>query len=242
MLEQIVADIAIAACVDTDRRPADEARSRYQQGRALMAKGNFPEARQDLEAAVARGYRSARVDLAMLLSQPFTGMSDLRQAISLYERAWNDGVAIAAFELGKLYEQGVSRPGGNEEYLLAPDNPRAWSWYQRAAAAGEPNALARFADRDDAAAYAEEDAAKKYSMWLESFRYYARASQRDRSEDWPDEAWRNWRYHRASLAHLLARAEMTREVADAYNDVLKEYAPQPTRWQRVTALLEHISP
>jgi WD40 repeat protein/tRNA A-37 threonylcarbamoyl transferase component Bud32/TPR repeat protein len=237
MLEQIVADIAIGACGGANSRRDGEVRSTYQQGRAFMAQGNFPEARQDFEAAVARGYRSARVDFAMLLLQPSAGMLDLPKAISLYESAWNHGMAIAGYELGKLYEHGVSRPGGSEDYLLAPDNSRAWSWYQKAAAAGEPNALARFADRDDAAASFEVDAAKKNSLWLGSFKYYASASERARIEDWPDEAWRNWRYHRASLAHLLARSGMVREVADAYDEVRKQYAPQPTRWQRLTALV-----
>jgi hypothetical protein len=35
-------------------------------------------------------------------------------------------------------------------------------------------------------------------------------------DDWPDEAYRTWRYQRASLARLLANEGMMRDVADAY--------------------------
>ena len=120
---------------------------------------------------------------------------------------------------------------------MAPDRARAWSWYQRATGAGEPNALARFADRDDAAASSEVDAAKKNAMRLEAFMYYASASERARIEDWPDEAWRYWRYRRASLARLLARSGMMREVADRFDQVHKQFAPAPTQWQRLTSFL-----
>ena len=131
---------------------------------------------------------------------------------------------MAAFELGSLYEHGVNRSDKNSEYVLAPDPARAWVWYQKAGDAGEPNALARFAARADGAAFAEENTAKKNSYWLESFKYYAAAVDRARSEDWPDDAWRDWRYRRASLARLLAREGMMQEIADAYEDVRTRYS------------------
>jgi TPR repeat protein len=160
---------------------------------------------------------------------------DIRRAISLYEQAWTDGVTIAAFELGNLYEHGVNRSDKNDEYVLAPDETRAWFWYQKARDAGEANALARLAARADGAAFSEENAAKKNSYWLESFKYYAAAADRARSEDWPDGAWRNWRYRRASLARPLAREGMMREIADAYEEVRTQYAPPPTIWERLTS-------
>jgi WD40 repeat protein/serine/threonine protein kinase len=217
MLEQIVTSIAVAACAHQNGHPGSEVRSTYQQGRALMATGDFPAARRALEAAALSGYHAARIDLAALLLQPSAGMLDLPKAISLYEQAWRDGIPAAATKLGKLYEYGVT--GQSAEYLLAPDHARAWSWYQNAAAAGEPSALARFAERADAAASSDVDAAKKNAMHLEAFKYYANATERARIEDWPDEAWRNWRYRRASLARLLAREGMMGQVADAYSSV-----------------------
>ena len=152
----------------------------------------------------------------MLLSQPSAAMLDVPHAVSLYEQAWNRGVTIAAFELGSLYEQGVSRAGTKDEPLLAPDQARAWFWYQKGADAGEPNALARLAQRDDGAAFLAEGTGKKVSHWLDSFRHYTAAAERARNEAWPDEAWRDWRYRRASLARLLSREGMTQQVADAY--------------------------
>jgi TPR repeat protein len=235
MLEQIVTDIAVGACANLDIRSDGEARALYQQGRALMANGKFSAAGGDFEQAVARRYRAARVDLGLLLSRPSAGMLDIQRAIALFEQAWTDGVSMAAFELGNLYEHGI-RSGTNNEYLLAPDETRAWFWYQKAGDAGEPNALARFAARSDGAAFSEQNAAKRKSYWLESFKYYAAAADRARSEDWPDDAWRNWRYRRASLARLLAREGMMPEIANAYEDVGTRYAPPPTMWERVTSL------
>jgi WD40 repeat protein/serine/threonine protein kinase len=234
MLDHIVTDIAVGACTNIDRRSDGEARALYQKGRALMANGKFSAASADFEKAVARGYRAARVDLGLLLSGPSGGMLDTRRAISLYEQAWADGVTIAAFELGNLYEHGVNRSNKSSEYVLVPDETRAWSWYQKASDAGEPNALARFAAKNDGAAFSEENAAKRNSYWLESFKYYAAAADRARSEDWPDDAWRNWRYRRASLARLLARDGMMPQTADAYENVRTRYAPPPTVWERLT--------
>jgi WD40 repeat protein/serine/threonine protein kinase/TPR repeat protein len=235
MLDDIVTDIAVGACTNTDSRSDGEARALYQQGRALMANGKFSAAGADFEKAVARNYRAARVELGLLLSRPSAGMLDIRRAISLYEQAWTDGVTIAAFELGNLYEHGVNRSDKNNEYVLAPDETRAWFWYQKAGDAGEPNALARFAARNDGAAFSEQSAANRNSYWLESFKYYTAATDRARSEDWPDDAWRDWRYRRASLARLLAREGMMPEIADAYENVRTRYARPPTVWERLTS-------
>jgi WD40 repeat protein/tRNA A-37 threonylcarbamoyl transferase component Bud32/TPR repeat protein len=227
MQAQIVTDIAIAACANESSRFDGQARLSYQQGRALMANGKFTAAAQKFEAAVAHRYRAARTDLASLLAQPSAQILDLPRAISLYEQAWKDGVTLAAFELGSLYEHGV--PSSDEAgFLLLPDQPRAWLWYRKAADSGEANALARFAEQEDGAAFAEQNTARKTAHLLESFKYYAAASDRARREDWPDEAWRKWRYRRASLARLLEREGMMRELADAYDDVRKRYAAPAT--------------
>ena len=66
LLDQIVGDVAEQAC---GTEGDGEARALYQLGRALMANGKLPAARQALDRALAMGYRSAAVDLATLLSQ-----------------------------------------------------------------------------------------------------------------------------------------------------------------------------
>jgi TPR repeat protein len=207
--DDIVADIALAACANGQRdRSGDGGRSLYQHGRALLASGQVVFARQDFEQAVESGYRGARIDLASLLAQASSGFTDLPRAVKLYEQAWEQSVPFAGFALGGLYEHGVPT-----------DTQRAWDWYQRAADAGEPNALARFGAREESAALSAETAAKKRVHWIAAFKYYAAAAERARREDWPDGVWRNWRYRRATLARLLAREGMMQQVADTYTAV-----------------------
>ena len=235
MLDRILPDIASLACADESS--GGTAGAVYQYGRALMVKGDFAGARRNLERAVTAGYRAAQVDLGLLLSQPSAGMLDVPRAISLYEQAWKDGVTIAAFELGSLYEHGSRQVGTASGDLLAPDEARAWTWYQKGADAGEPTAQARFAERDDRAALGAESAAERNTHLLRAFRYYTAAAERARVEDWPDDGWRVWRYRRASIARLLERAGMMQEVAATYEAVRKQYAPSRlTLWQRVTSL------
>jgi hypothetical protein len=125
----------------------------------------------------------------------------------------------------------VNRSDKNNDYVLAPD-PTGRGLVRRPATPGAELAggAARLTLRPP-----EENAAKKNSYWLESFKYYAAAVDRARSEDWPDDAWRDWRYRRASLARLLAREGMMQEIADAYEDVRTRYSPRPTLWQRLTS-------
>ncbi|MGO9513161.1 MAG: protein kinase domain-containing protein [Steroidobacteraceae bacterium] len=237
MLDQVVASVAVAACTEEKGRSVDSA-SIYQRGRAQMASGKSPEAMRDFEDSLAHGYRAAGIDLARLL-QGSAGTDDVRKAISLYERAWSDGVTIAAFDLGNLYEHGVKSAGNEGEFSIAPDDTRSWSWYEKAAEAGEPNALARLAERATRTAFSEQSDAKRNSDLLESFKYYAAASERAYREDWPDDSWRNWRYRRASLARLLAREGMMQEVAQAYDHVRRQYArPRATLWERLTSFDE----
>ncbi len=162
-------------------------------------------------------------------------MVDPQRAVSLYEKAWRDGVPIAAFALGRLYETGAPAAGGK----FQPDPAQAWTWYQKGADAGEPTALARFGERDEHSALAAEDAAKAHALLLRAFRFYAAAAERARDEDWPDEAWRHWRYRRATLARLLAREGMMTEVADAYTSVREQVtAHRPTLWGAIKAKLQ----
>jgi WD40 repeat protein/serine/threonine protein kinase len=235
-LPRIVIAVATQVCGGPGRA-GENARMLYQHGRAMMASGDFARAREDFERASAQGYRTARVDLAMLLSRTTAGAPDVPRAMSLLDQAWKDGVTVAAFELGRLYEHGVTRSGESSEYVLLPDEAMSWSWYRIGADAGEPKSLQRYADKEQQAASVEADIARRRAHWLASFRYYAAAAERARIEEWPDEAWRNWRYSRASLARLLAREGMMREIADAYADVRRQYATPATTWQRLTSFL-----
>ena len=230
----INSDIANSACLEQLSQPEHSARSDYQMGRALIVKGDIGAARRQLELAVSRGYRAALIDLAELLSSASAEKIDTDRAVALYEKAWQSGVPIAAFDLGELYSRGV--PGANAAPSAIPTDPtKAWVWYQKGADAGEPNALARFAERNEDNAIAAADAATKNTLLLQAFHLYAAAADRARAENWPDEAWKKWRYRRATIARLLAREDMMQQLADAYRSVSANTHPQPTTFSPKSA-------
>jgi TPR repeat protein len=199
-----------------------------------LAKHDVPGARRQFEFAVAKGYRAAGIDLGNLLLDGAAPVADPQRAASLYEKAWRDGLPIAAFALGHLYEAGV--PGA--KVIFQSDPAQAWAWYQKGADAGEPTALARLAERDERNALALQDPSKAHALLLRAFRFYAAAAERAHDEAWPDEAWRAWRYRRATLAHLLAGEGMMRQVADAYTEARDQMiSPTPALWEEIKAKL-----
>ncbi len=219
----INADIANSACSEDIRGREHAARSDYEMGRALFAMGKTKDAKKQLDLAVSKGYRAARIDLAQLLVSTSTNKVDIEVAVALYERAWKEGVPFAAFELAYFYE-----------HEPRPDLSKAWPWYQKGADAGEPNALARFAERAETAAMTESDPKNTDAGLLDAFRYYAGAAQFAHDEDWPDEAWKHWRYRRATLARLLANDGLMPQVAAAYAAVLDRTTLRPqTPWSGV---------
>jgi WD40 repeat protein len=215
------AEIASDACGLELANPGHAARTDYQMGRALLAKRDISGARRQMELAASRSYAAAHIDLANLLIDSDTLKPDPWRAAALYELAWQEGVQMAAFQLGHLYEFGSSGSQGDFRIAFSPDLAKAWLWYQKGADAGEPNAIARFADRDERDALMEGDSSKGNLLLLRAFSEYAFASERAKKADWPDEEWRYWRYRRATLARLLARDGLMQEVADAFAKVEK---------------------
>jgi eukaryotic-like serine/threonine-protein kinase len=212
LLQNITVYIANAACAAETSKSQHAAQSDYQLGRALLAKKDVNGARQQFETAAAKGYRAAGVDLADLL--------DGAGAVPLYKKAWQNGVLVAAFRLGHLYEYGMQGREISASATFPSDASQAWSWYGRGADAGEPNALARFAEREESTALTATDAAARNTKLLQAFRFYAAAADRAYQENWPDDAWKQWRYRRASLARILAQEGMMQQVADAYAAML----------------------
>jgi WD40 repeat protein/tRNA A-37 threonylcarbamoyl transferase component Bud32 len=230
----INADIADPACAAQAAQPGHSVRAAYQWGRALWAKHDVSGARRQFEFAVTKGYRAAGIDLGTLLQDATAGTVDPERAVSLYEKAWRDGVPIAAFALGHLYESGVTGAAA----VFQSNEVKAWAWYQRGADAGEPSALSRFAEREERNARAEQDPSKADAHLLKAFRLYAAAARRAHDEVWPDAAWEHWRYRRATLARLLAREGMMSQVADEYTAVReKQPLHATTLWQEVKAKL-----
>jgi WD40 repeat protein len=221
MQAQIVADIALAACSNDERGSSQPTRKLYQHARAQAAAGKYPEARKEFEEALAHGYAAAGIDLGALLSRPAAAMLDVPRAIGLYQKAWAAGLHFAAFALGDLYEHGVAQGAGTQ--AVPADPTQAWVWYEKGAAAAEPSALARLGGRDDGKALGAAEPAKQAAL-LAAFKYYAAAAGLARRADWPDDAWRDWRYRRASLARVLARGGMLDAVAVQYDEVRRGYA------------------
>jgi WD40 repeat protein len=213
-------DIAVSACASGGATPASLARFHFQMGRALVAKQNLKAARLEFESAVNAGYRAAKIDLADLFAQPAGGMFDPAKAVSLYIEAWNNRVSQAAFRLGNLYEHGLNG--------LPADAAAASLWYRKGADTGEPYALAHLAERDEAAAVSEPSIPRKNALLLNAFSEYAAAAERAHDEDWPEEdASRDWRYRRATIARLLARNGMMPQVAAAYTQARNNWRVQP---------------
>jgi eukaryotic-like serine/threonine-protein kinase len=218
--EGIAVDVALSACSAAVKPPGHAARFNYQMGRALAAKGDANSARRQFDLAVSAGYPAAQIDLADLWANPSVPGFDLGRARSLYERAWQQGVPIAAFRLGTLYEYGPRRVPGGADPVFQTDESKAWEWYQKGADAAEPNSLARFAERDEKAALRIDDSSERHALLLKAFSGYARAAMYAYRENWPDSAWKHWRYRRASLARVLAADGMMQPVADVFAQTL----------------------
>ncbi len=217
-LEDIAVEVAEAACTAEASAPDHLARFDYEMGRAYFAKGDLPAARRLFETAVMRGYRGARLDLAdLLLRAPRT---EAPLALSLYEKAWSDGVTAAAYHLGSLYEHGIAAASAPNA-TLAADVSAAWRWYAKGADALEPNALARLAARDEALAL-EASGPRRDASLLQSLKRYAAAAERARQENWPESVWAHWRFRRGSLARYLGREGLMQPVADAYAETLAQ--------------------
>ncbi len=225
----ITADLAQFACSGEIRKSADTPRLVYQLGRAMWARRDTQGARSQFARAIALGYRAARIDLADLLVDDTSAMRNPRRALSLYEQAWESGVPLAAYKLGHIYELGT-RDFKSATNDVSADAAKSWVWYQRGAEAGEPRSLARLAERDEHAAMAETITPNRDALLLSAFRFYAAAADHAGVESWPDDAWKKWRYRRATLARLLAKDGILEQVADAYAGVRDSTTRRPPTW------------
>jgi hypothetical protein len=91
---------------------------------------------------------------------------------------------------------------------------------------------------EDEAGFSAGRRSEQIQHLLDAFKYYAASAERARLEDWPDEAWRNWRYRRASLARILGASGNMQQVADIYQATVQQYAPERTTlWMRFASSL-----
>jgi WD40 repeat protein/TPR repeat protein len=222
--DRIDPDMAIQACAPLAASDRASAQALYQAGRALVAKVDFLGARNKFERAISLGSRAARIDLALLLTNTEAKMLDPPRAKALYQQAWRQNILFGGFKLGELYEQGIS--AADHSMAFPRDPTQARLWYQRAAAAGQPHALARLAQWGETAALnALAKDGKATLLLLEAFRQYAQAAKIASAEDWPDRVWRAWRYRRSTLARVLAEEGRMEQVADTYQAVRDHAVP-----------------
>lgn len=90
-----------------------------------------------------------------------------------------------------------------------------------------PVALSRLGDAADRAALGASTGSERDARLLEAFGFFAAAEERAQRAGWSDEASMRFRYRRASLARLLARAGMTAQVAQVYERVRAGLPPGP---------------
>jgi len=76
-------ELASASCMREATSQDASARTTYQAGRALWASGQAKAARQYFERALVNNYPAARIDLALLLSDPSASMLDPDRAVAL---------------------------------------------------------------------------------------------------------------------------------------------------------------
>jgi len=213
----INADLARSACLSRALASASGGRILYLEGRAALASGDAKAARLHFESALAAGYRTAGLDLGVLLTDPSAQMLDPALGIPYLEKAWASGVLAAGFQLGVLYEHGILAGAGGSN--LRPDMSKAWQWYELAAAREEPHSLARLAERTEREALEKPGA--DGNLLLQAFKLYALAEMHARSQQWPDRVSKTWRYRRSTLARVLDFDGHLQQVADVYDGLLR---------------------
>jgi len=210
---QINGDTSTQAC-ERALASQPDGRAFYQAGRARLAKLDFAGAKSAFDQAIAKGYSAALVDLGDLHLNESAKMLDQSEAIRLYAKAWEAGIAVAAFRLGTLYEHESSTVSSPSS--MKPQPGEGWSWYQKGAALREPNALARFAQRIEDGTQQELGEVNQNEALLHALQLYAAAVASSSHNDWPAVVSEHWQYRRASLARYLALQGMMQEAADAY--------------------------
>ena len=117
--DDIDAQPAIEACAAAVKAAPDDARLRFQLGRAEDAAGDYASARADYEAALGLGSVAGGVALARLYEDGRGVDKDYGRAFELYTAGAAAGSVLALEALGDFYEHGR---GVEQDYKLAAKN------------------------------------------------------------------------------------------------------------------------
>lgn len=129
--EQIAVDQALAVCATAAERQPLRARYQYLYGRVLDAAKRYAEAVAQYTAADRAGYGYASFALASFYQDGAGVPKDLAQALRLYFRAGNAGIADAFDEGGVIYAQETP-----------PNYLEAKSWFEHAVQGGSTDGYA----------------------------------------------------------------------------------------------------
>jgi TPR repeat protein len=161
--DAIVAELAIAACIDAIKTHPGERRFEFQLSRAFHKAGRQAEEITELKTAADMGSVPAMNNLGVMYRTGQGVAKDEPAAIRLFRKAADTGFALAMTNLGQMYQQGLgvdhddveaarlfrgAADGGNSiamvnlGYLyqkglgVAVDAQEAARWYRKAADAG----------------------------------------------------------------------------------------------------------
>ena len=236
--DEIAVDVANSACSQEIAKSGNTPRLAYQLGRALLAKHDAAGAQREFELAISGGYRAARIDLADLLVEPFRGNARFRPcrfALRTSLAGWSADRCLRARPSLRVRS---ARPERRPRALASPRSVESMVLVSERCRRGRTECTRTLRGARRKLRCHREPSAKKNALLLKAFNYYATAAERAQDVDWPDDAWRNWRYRRATLARLLAHDGMMQQVADAYSEVRNKWRPlPPTLLQKITSRL-----
>jgi uncharacterized protein len=159
VFEEIQVDQALPVCKQAAERQPARPRYQYLYGRVLDGAKRYPEAAAQYAAADRGGYGSASFALAELYQDAVGVPKDLEQALRLYFRAGNAGIADAFDEGGAIYAQ--------ED---PPNYVEAKSWFEHAVQGGSTDGYADLGLLYEKGLGVNKDAAMALNLFNEAAR------------------------------------------------------------------------
>lgn len=154
---KIQVDQALPVCQQAAERPPTRPRYQYLYGRVLDAAKRYPEAATQFAAADRAGNGYASFVLAQMYNDGEGVQKDLEQALRLYFRAGNAGIADAFDYGGQIYAE--ENP---------PDYTEAKSWFENAVQGGSADGNADLGWMYESGSGVNKDPAKALSLFSEA--------------------------------------------------------------------------
>ncbi len=157
VFEKIQVGQALPVCEQAAERQPVRPRYQYLYGRVLDAAKRYPEAAAQFAAADQAGYGFASFSLALFYTDGSGVPKNLEQALRLYFRAGNAGIADAFAAGGEIYLEGNP-----------PNYPEAKSWLEQAVQRGSADGNADLGWMYETGSGVNRDPAKALSLFNEA--------------------------------------------------------------------------